>query len=340
MLWEQAAGCPSWRADILLSSLERKSLLTLEGQSPRQRVSLHDLHHDYVRYTHTNLAHLHRDVLEAYRHRCLRGWASGPDDGYFFQHLVYHFNGANRQDELHDLLLDIDWLEAQLRATDVIQLLADYDLALGNKTIALVRDALRLSAHHLARDPALLKSQLQGRLLAIEENEDIYDKNSSKSNSEWLRCLIPSLTPPGDGLLRTIAVHAEVYNVAVTADGRRAVSASRDATLRVWDLGSGKLLRTLAGHHAGNRGVVVTADGRRAVSASYDRTLKVWDLGSGKLLRTLTGHVNAVQGVAVTADSRRAISASRDERSGSGTSTQGNWSAPSRGMLAGSTPWR
>ena len=36
--------------------------------------------------------------------------------------------------------------------------------------------------------------------------------------------------------------------VAVTADGQRAVSASWDKTLKVWDLESGRELRTLKGH--------------------------------------------------------------------------------------------
>ena len=36
--------------------------------------------------------------------------------------------------------------------------------------------------------------------------------------------------------------------VAVTPDGQRAVSASWDKTLKVWDLESGRELRTLTGH--------------------------------------------------------------------------------------------
>jgi len=34
----------------------------------------------------------------------------------------------------------------------------------------------------------------------------------------------------------------------VTPDGQRAVSASDDRTLKVWDLASGRELRTLSGH--------------------------------------------------------------------------------------------
>jgi WD40 repeat protein len=38
--------------------------------------------------------------------------------------------------------------------------------------------------------------------------------------------------------------------VAVTADGRRAISASNDQTLRLWDLKSGKEIATFTGESA------------------------------------------------------------------------------------------
>ena len=57
----------------------------------------------------------------------------------------------------------------------------------------------------------------------------------------------------------------------------------------MWDLGSGRELRTLTGHSDVVNGVAVTPDGQRAVSASDDQTLKVWDLDSGRELRTLAG---------------------------------------------------
>ena len=38
------------------------------------------------------------------------------------------------------------------------------------------------------------------------------------------------------------------YGVAVTVDGKRAVSASGNNTLKVWDLESGRALRTLESH--------------------------------------------------------------------------------------------
>jgi small GTP-binding protein len=69
-----------------------------------------------------------------------------------------------------------------------------------------------------------------------------------------------------------------VYGVAVSPDGRRAVSASGDGTLRVWDLESGRSIATFSGHIGIVIGVAVSPDGLRAVSASADKTLRVWDL--------------------------------------------------------------
>jgi WD40 repeat protein len=98
----------------------------------------------------------------------------------------------------------------------------------------------------------------------------------------------------------------------MSGDGTRAVSGSNDKTLKVWDLTTGGLLRTLEGHADWVRAVAMSGDGRRAVSGSTDTTLKVWDPTTGGLLRTLEGHADAVNAVAMSGDGRRAVSGSDD----------------------------
>jgi F-box/WD-40 domain protein 7 len=51
------------------------------------------------------------------------------------------------------------------------------------------------------------------------------------------------------------------------------VSGSRDATLRMWDIGSGECLHVLVGHVAAVR--CVQYDGRLVVSGAYDYMVKV-----------------------------------------------------------------
>ncbi len=96
----------------------------------------------------------------------------------------------------------------------------------------------------------------------------------------------------------------------MSADGGGRFPLLDDKTLKVWDVESGRELRTLEGPHWYRRGVAVSWDGRRAVSASWDHTLKVWDVESGRELRTLKGHTGCRHGVAVSRDGRLAVSAS------------------------------
>jgi WD40 repeat protein len=88
----------------------------------------------------------------------------------------------------------------------------------------------------------------------------------------------------------TFAGHsAGVRAVAITRDGRRAVSACSDKTLRIWDLESGRLLKILEGHSEWVRAVAITPDDRRAVSVSDDNTLRIWDLESGREFCSVAG---------------------------------------------------
>lgn len=112
--------------------------------------------------------------------------------------------------------------------------------------------------------------------------------------------------------LQAWAKHSgEVYAVAATPDGRRAVSASMDETVRVWDIEQGRLLHTLKGHGRPVRDVSVTPDGLWAISAADDCALIVWDLERGVKRSELSGHEAAVRALAMTWQGR-AVSAADD----------------------------
>jgi WD40 repeat protein len=64
----------------------------------------------------------------------------------------------------------------------------------------------------------------------------------------------------------------------VTPDGRYAISASKDRTLRIWDLERGRELDCSDDQGEAVWSVTVTPNGRRVISGALDGTLKVWQL--------------------------------------------------------------
>lgn len=116
----------------------------------------------------------------------------------------------------------------------------------------------------------------------------------------------------------------EVNAVAVTADGRRIVSATAYRSIQVNDLILKRRLLVTWNSHIGQIvALVVTPDGRRVVSAAeslpgifedVSGNLKLWDLERRKEICTLEGHTASVRAVAMMPHGQRAISASDDSK--------------------------
>jgi len=75
--------------------------------------------------------------------------------------------------------------------------------------------------------------------------------------------------------------------VTLSTDGKRAVSGSEDATLRVWDLEGNQPPRVLEGQPCWGP-LALSADGKRVVSGPPDKTLRVFDLAQGKCIAVFT----------------------------------------------------
>jgi cytochrome c len=102
-----------------------------------------------------------------------------------------------------------------------------------------------------------------------------------------------------------------VKGIALSADGNRALTASFDYSVILWDLQGYAPLAHLYGHEAAVNDVAFLPDGR-AISASDDGTLAIWELASGRPVARLAGHSGKVAAVAVAPDGRRAASAGWD----------------------------
>ncbi|HCN28100.1 MAG TPA: hypothetical protein DIT64_04845 [Verrucomicrobiales bacterium] len=266
---------------------------------------------------HSQLVTYFRDLADPENNQSWKG-----DGSRAFLELPYHLARSDAN-ELTTILFDFNWLQAKTDKTLVYELIQDYAEDLNALTashsqrhpIELVQAGLRLSAHVISKDKTQLAGQLVGRLSFFEDTRINYLLNAAKAwrGAPWLDPLKTNLHIPDGDLLLTLEGHsAEVEAVAVTPDGRWAVSGSTDRTLRVWDIDSGQELRSLKGHTLHVRALALTPDGQRVVSASEDGTLKVWDLNSGRELCTFRGHAKGVSAVAVTPDGRLVVSGSWD----------------------------
>lgn len=82
---------------------------------------------------------------------------------------------------------------------------------------------------------------------------------------------------------------------------RYMITSALDNTIRMWDVSSGRCIRTFFGHVEGVW--ALAADTLRIVSGANDRMLKVWDPRTGKCERTFTGHTGPVTCIGLS-DSR------------------------------------
>ena len=104
-----------------------------------------------------------------------------------------------------------------------------------------------------------------------------------------------------------------VFSLAFSPDGKYAISGSQDQTLKLWDISTGKEIRTFQGHSSTIKSVAFSPNYKYALSGSGDNTMKLWDVSTGKELRTFTGHLNSVSSVEFSPDSKFVLSGSYDK---------------------------
>lgn len=154
------------------------------------------------------------------------------------------------------------------------------------------------------------------------------------------------------GCVRVFEGHTDrIVCVYLTADGRFAVSSSKDGTIRVWDAQTGKCVRifdgwsticlrlnaqglfglnarsdsielwnvasaerlqVFEGHKLNINRVSFGRSGQCMLSASDDMALLLWDVKTGRCLRVLKGHSKPVTSVFLSADDTFAVSGSSD----------------------------
>lgn len=73
-----------------------------------------------------------------------------------------------------------------------------------------------------------------------------------------------------------------VVAVAVSKDSNYVATASRDKSAKLWEMSTGREVRSFLGHEATVTSIEFTSDGKYLISGSNDKTIRIWDVYSGK----------------------------------------------------------
>jgi WD40 repeat protein len=112
----------------------------------------------------------------------------------------------------------------------------------------------------------------------------------------------------------TISGHSDcIYAVAFSAESATIATASYDKSIKLWDVSSGKEIRTLRDHVDSIYALAFTPDGKRLVSGAADRSVKIWDVSTGTRIYTLSDPTDGVNTIALSPDGARVAAGGLDK---------------------------
>lgn len=98
-----------------------------------------------------------------------------------------------------------------------------------------------------------------------------------------------------------------ILSMRFSLDGNFLLTTSKDRTAKLWDLKTGKCLRTFVGHEKAVNSGEFSIDEKCIVTASDDGKAIVWDVQTGEILHSFCGHCGALSSAYFSEDYRYVI---------------------------------
>jgi hypothetical protein len=101
--------------------------------------------------------------------------------------------------------------------------------------------------------------------------------------------------------------------VAFSPDGK-IVASGDTCSVKLWEVATGKEVRTLAGYKGELSWILFSNDGRTLYTSSYDRCVRLWEVRTARLIHEADGHSGWVWGLALSPDEKTLASCSVDTK--------------------------
>ncbi|MFX1517264.1 MAG: tetratricopeptide repeat protein [Promethearchaeota archaeon] len=126
-----------------------------------------------------------------------------------------------------------------------------------------------------------------------------------------------------NGKLRTLEkspreigrVSGATTTVTISPDSKQVIAGvalSNDHAIRIFDIGTGELIRKLLGHKSSISFILIHSSSEYMLTGSMDDTIKKWDLRTGEEINTMTGHSDKITCLSLSQDENTIISGSMD----------------------------
>ncbi len=255
---------------------------------------LHDLEHEYLLIDSVNeISGLHREFVEAYKQKTGGNWVAGPDDGYYYQHIVYHMLcNSDSLDIAGELLTNYQWIKKKIKLCGCASILQDYREAEHRRpknidNVHLIGRCIFLSAEFLASDYRQLPIHLTGRLLDLDkligkEMPFIYtflNQIYLQETDFWLRPTARCMRPPNTNLLNQWSIIAGASSVSCNKTRFVLSTRGENSIIYLFDFNESESVFTWETNTKIN---YVTLFKNGVVSADCSGNIAVWKVGNPK----------------------------------------------------------
>ncbi|KAG8453786.1 hypothetical protein GDO86_000422 [Hymenochirus boettgeri] len=283
-------------------SLFRTTCVNRYLKSKDNQLSIHSSFADY--YLHSKSRHR---FCEKINHMMPLSWTGMQGMPVFNLRKIlgisHHLIKSNQISRLvTECIFNYEYLLHKAWATSVTAIQEDITSAMNPERpipdLNLLSEALRLSTNVLLRDPCQLASQLKGRLHQIEVSDipvapgdprkyPLLPALLNQCLQSSIPVFVPSFTcllPPGGLQYNTISGHTDsITAIEASHTGLHAVTASKDGTLKMWDLTTGKATYTLHGVGRNIDSITLFMQ-NKIVAVTEDHSFQIWDLASRKVI--------------------------------------------------------